>query len=240
MSLINEALKKAQRQRTEDPVATPPPSPSTPTLSGIQLARIPKRKTPLPASTLLLLLGGGFAVLLMGGIFAVVFLVPDKTPPPVIKTTAVTPPSQVSPITTPVTPVTPVSPVAPITPVATTPPTVDTTPEPPVVSVKLPPIVTPSPTPPVEVAPVIPPTPTPPPVTEVKVPVANPKVYEFLEALRVSGIRVSATDPKVIMNDRVFRLNDVVDKPTHLRLTRVDASSLTFTDDKGFEYQKSF
>ncbi|MBC8040362.1 MAG: hypothetical protein H7Y06_07465 [Opitutaceae bacterium] len=70
-------------------------------------------------------------------------------------------------------------------------------------------------------------------------PVANPAVYEFLEKLRVSGVRASATDPKVIMNDRVFRLNDIVDKTLQLRLTRVDNSALIFSDASGFEYRKS-
>ncbi|HEY9250356.1 MAG TPA: hypothetical protein VIO38_14550, partial [Rariglobus sp.] len=71
-------------------------------------------------------------------------------------------------------------------------------------------------------------------------PTANPRVYEFLETLHVAGIRVSDTDPKVIMNDRVFRLNDLVDRATQLRLLRVDSSSLIFIDAGGFEYRKNF
>jgi hypothetical protein len=58
--------------------------------------------------------------------------------------------------------------------------------------------------------------------------------------LRVAGIRVSPTDPKVIMNDRVFRLNDLVDRTTQLRLVKVEASTLTFVDASGFEYRKNF
>ncbi|WP_415663400.1 hypothetical protein, partial [Rariglobus hedericola] len=86
-------------------------------------------------------------------------------------------------------------------------------------------------------APVVPVTP---PRPIALVPTANPKVYQFLETLRISGIRVSDTDPKVIMNDRVFRLNDLVDRPTQLRLIRVDTASLTFADATGYEYQKNF
>jgi len=73
-----------------------------------------------------------------------------------------------------------------------------------------------------------------------RVPTANPLVYEFLEKLRVAGIRASPTDPKVIMNDRVFRLNDIVDRITQLRLVRIDNDTLTFVDGSGFEYKKSF
>jgi hypothetical protein len=100
--------------------------------------------------------------------------------------------------------------------------------------IKLPPVKPVEPPAPVE--PVKPVKPAPAPL----VPTANPKVYEFLETLRIAGIRVSATDPKVIMNDRVFRLNDLVDRVTQLRLTKIEASTLTFVDASGFEYRKNF
>ena len=72
------------------------------------------------------------------------------------------------------------------------------------------------------------------------VPFSNPAVVEFLERLRVAGVRASATDPKVLMNDRVYRLNDVVNRALGLRLTAISASTLIFVDDSGFEYTKTF
>lgn len=42
------------------------------------------------------------------------------------------------------------------------------------------------------------------------------------------------------MNDRVYRLNDVVHRETQLRLSKVAPAMLTFVDANGVEYQKLF
>jgi hypothetical protein len=42
------------------------------------------------------------------------------------------------------------------------------------------------------------------------------------------------------MNDRVFRVNDIVERTFGLRLTKVDTNSLTFTDAGGAVYVKNF
>ena len=68
----------------------------------------------------------------------------------------------------------------------------------------------------------------------------SPQVYALLDAMHVTGIRTSDTDPKVLMNDRVYKLNDLVDRPTGLRITRIASDHLTFTDGAGFEYTKTF
>lgn len=262
MSLINEALKKAQRQRTDAPApdsspAAPLPAAPEPGPVSAPSSRIVKRRTPMPASTLILLLGGGGALLVMACVFVFIFFLSDDTVAP--EHPAHRPPvAHTDPA---------VSPVAPA-PVVVAPPPVPAPAPAPVVTVKLPPIAAPvvetpkpAPTPapaPVAVvatpAPAIPapaPTPTPAPavvaptpapvpvVATPSGPVANPAVHEFLEKLRVAGIRASDTDPKVIMNDRIYRLNDVVDRATQLRLIRVEASSLVFSDATGFVYRKS-
>lgn len=235
MSLINEALKKAQRQRTADPVAVPAPVPGT---AEAPVARIAKRRPPMPARTLVILIGGSVSLLLMAGLVTVLFWdsappAPPRPPKPVVADTPKPAPPDSPIAVTPVAPVTPVTSVVPATP-----------PEP-VITVKLPPVTIPPPEPPPQPVVVIPPEPSPPvapppTVPVMRAPVANPRVYQFLETLRVAGIRVSDTDPKVIMNDRVFRLNDLVDRTLQLRLIRVNSSSLTFADASGFEYEKSF
>ena len=226
MSLINEALKKAQRQRTEEPATAPAPAAPSPA-GGAPAAPIVKRRPPMPARTLVILLVGGGSLLFMGGVLAFLFLgdnasLPSRAPAPVVSA------HPVAPVPPPPAPALVIEP-APV----------------PVVEVKLPaiPYVTPAPSP----APA--PVPTPAPVVAQpepaklatpRVPTANPQVDEFLEKLRIAGIRVSATDPKVIMNDRVFRLNDIVDRVTQLRLVHIDTNTLTFVDGSGFEYKKSF
>jgi len=224
MSLINEALKKAQRQRAEGPAGVPPPA-AAPTAGGAPAAPIAKRRPPMPARTLVILLVGGGSVLVMGGVLAFLFLgddsaVPPRAPAPVV---AARPASPVAPSPAPESPIAPVPAPAPA----------------PVIEVRLPaiPHATPAPAP-VPAPAVVHPEPVKPAIP--RVPTANPLVYEFLEKLRVAGIRASPTDPKVIMNDRVFRLNDIVDRITQLRLVHIDNDTLTFVDGSGFEYKKSF
>ncbi|MBS0664479.1 MAG: hypothetical protein JSR48_14530, partial [Verrucomicrobia bacterium] len=66
------------------------------------------------------------------------------------------------------------------------------------------------------------------------------RILTLIDALRVTGIRSSGGDSKVLMNDRVYRINDVVDYALGLRLTRVAADGLTFTDANGATYVKNF
>jgi len=240
MSLINEALKKAQRQRTDVPVAQPAPAPVG--TNEAPVARIAKRRPPMPARTLVILLGGSVSLLLMGGVFIFIFFLHglDSAPEPQPTSVAV---RTSSPVVSP-------PPPAVSAPSSVLSPPSSVVSSPPAPAVQLPPIAVPVPPP----APVVSPPPSvsvSPPVAVVSpqssvlspppsTPTANSRVYEFLEKLRVSGIRASDTDPKVIMNDRVYRLNDIVDRTTQLRLTRIESSTLTFVDASGFEYRKNF
>jgi hypothetical protein len=97
----------------------------------------------------------------------------------------------------------------------------------------------PAPLPPVTAAPpkippvkVVVPVAPPPPAT----PAPDPRVNAFLDALRVTAILPSLTAPKVLMNGEVYKLNDLVDRPTGLRITKITSDNLTFKDAAGFEY----
>jgi hypothetical protein len=54
------------------------------------------------------------------------------------------------------------------------------------------------------------------------------------------GIRSSGTDSKVLMNDRVYRVNDYVDRILGVKLVSVSRDTLTFTDANGVTYVKNF
>jgi hypothetical protein len=69
---------------------------------------------------------------------------------------------------------------------------------------------------------------------------ANPAVLTYLETAKVTGVRASDTDPKVLMNNRVYRLNDVVDRDLQLRITGIASRELQFTDARDFVYTKRF
>ncbi|HTJ78212.1 MAG TPA: hypothetical protein VL357_04385 [Rariglobus sp.] len=222
MSLINEALKKAQRQRTDIAPADLSSAPST--TAGSPAPRIAKRRPPMPARTLVLLLVGGGLVLVTGGILTFVLLTIDSPAPVVAHAAPAVHPDKVQPVVATIPPPAP-SPVAPPVPAPVKPVEVATAPAP--VVAPVPEIVVPRPaviTPPQPVAPAK--------------PVANPAVNTFVDAIRVTGVRISGQDSKVILNDRIVRLNDYVDRSLGLRLTKITQTSLGFTDSSGFEYTK--
>jgi hypothetical protein len=67
----------------------------------------------------------------------------------------------------------------------------------------------------------------------------DPKILAYLDALQIAGVRVSDTGSKVLMNDRVFRENEIVDHLLGLRLKKVENDILTFVDERGVIYTKN-
>ena len=61
-----------------------------------------------------------------------------------------------------------------------------------------------------------------------------------IEHYRVGGIRVSGTESKVLMNDKVYRLNDIVDFELGIRLTGIEPKALTFEDARGAVHTRNF
>ena len=231
MSLINDALKKAQRQRTQTPYDAVPPMPGG--------GPVPRRGAPMAAQTIVLI-AVGCVVLVAISIGVTIFLVRGKAPaaaaapittvakvetvapkvatplpqpllPPII---APAPASEKSPVTTESTPAK--SPLAEAKP--------ESRPAPP--PVKTPVAV-------VEEAPKKAPAP-------VGTAAPEEKVQAFLDALLVRGVRASGTDSRALLNERVYRINDLVDRTLGLRLTKVETDSLTFTDPHGVVYVKQF
>jgi len=91
-------------------------------------------------------------------------------------------------------------------------------------------------TPPAAVAPVA--QSTPPPALAPDAP--DERVTAFVESVRVTGIRSSGSDSRVLMNERVYRVNDVVERNLNVRLVKAGADSLTFADPRGVLYVKRF
>lgn len=272
MSLINEALKKAQRQRNDDPAALTAPIPG----GG---ARVAKRGQPKSANTVLLL-GSGALVLVVLSVVLTVYLLnrSDPTPPPVVArvqpvapqvdpAAGITPPLLAPPPPLPESTKAPTETVTP--PVAATPP-----PNPPTEAPKSsPPLPVETPTRVVETksatVPVTPPRPAPLPPAPAPAPVTpqaaaplattppatapapvapapaapvkiDDRIATFVETLRITGVKAAGADSRVLMNDRVYRLNEIVDRTLGLRLINVEANSLTFSDANGANYVKHF
>ncbi len=227
MSLINDALKKAQKQRTGDA----PDLSAMPSIGGEPAARIAKRAKPLGFSSLMMWIGvgaGTLIVLVVGGFFFIRWMI--APPPAPAKPTAVA--AQMAP-----------------------PPVAETVAEKPAVgnsgsNFVLP--AAPAPAPAVAPAAVVENkplvvTPVEPPVTvsDAPKPVAGPlklapKAVAYIEGLHVAGIRASATDSKVLMNDRVYRVDDIVEHQLGLKLAAITSNSLTFEDERGARYTRNF
>lgn len=226
MSLINNALKKAQRQRAEE--ATPAPVPGN---SG----RRPRRHgRAIPAQTLLLIVAGA-ALLIVLSIVATIYLMGNRPPPaaPVVATAKPTPPTPAAPAAQPAPVQSAPDPVVSMpvisAPASVVAPAPEPIPEPT-------PVVAAPPAPPVKIA-TQPPAPPP---AETLPPKPSEKVYVFIDQLQVMGIRSSGAGSKVLMNDRVYRVNDIVNRELGLRLVGVTPESLTFVDASGASYTKNF
>ena len=235
MSLINDALKKAQKQRTGESPALA----SLPSVGGESAARIARRSKPVGFNSLMVRVGLGvvaLVVLVIGGIFAVRFVLerpetpapakpapvaqvvpkPAETPAPK-PAESIAPPTFNVPAATPPTPA-PVKPAA--VPVAETKPAAATAP-----MVQLPPLPEPEPVKPA----------APPPV-----PKMSSRAVAYLDGIRVAGIRASSTDSKVLMNDHVYRVGDIVEHELGLKLTGIASGALSFEDEHGAKYTRNF
>ena len=201
MSLINEALKKAQRERSGAPSGAMP-----------NTGDFDQRTAPTKRTQNLIQIVAGAAALVVLSVGITVYLV-NRTP-------AAAP---LAPVVANAAPIDSVEPASAAEPSAV----------PPIITLAIPaiekasePVVTAAP---VETAPPA-------------VPSRQPELHIqlFVDAIRVMGIRSSGGESKVLMNDRVYRVNDIVDRVLVLKLVKVEPEMLTFTDANGMVYTKSF
>ena len=237
MSLINDALRKAQKQRTGEMPALS----SMPAIGGESAARIAKRTRPAGFYTLLIRLGAGVALLAVVIIGGVVLLRKksgpvESTTPPVQTTTAQTSAAVQTPVQT------------------LTPQPQAAAPQPATTTFVVPVVVTPTPTAakspaptsqaeapkPVAAATAAPVMAKPEPVKPAVTGKLDPKAIQFIESLKVVGIRASTTDSKVLMNDRVYRIGNIVEHEMGIKLTGITSNSLTFEDEHGGSYTRTF
>ncbi len=269
MSLINEALKKAQRARLEDQAAAEAIAPG---------GAVPKRRQARSANTMVLI-GAGAVTLIVLSVVATVYFVsgdskPAPAPTPVAKSTATpsptaaaaapTPPASApaSPSPVPAPPSAPAPATAAAIPSAAALPTTTATaaPTPATVPTGTPSVpavadtslagkaATPTTTPaassarPATPAPVATPVAAIPPAAAPAgapaAPTLDPRIAAYVDGLRVTGVRASGNDSRVLMNDRVYRVNDMVERNLGVRLVKVAGDSLTFADANGFTYVK--
>jgi len=242
MSLISEALKKAQRERHATPTESPAPRPH----SGP-----PRRRAQSFSPTTLILVGAGIVALFVISVVSAVLWI--NQPSPASNLSAKPTPPRALPNPSPSTPTanptaTPTAPpiaaanaasVAPAPSLASIQPAPTTTPTKvplgstftPTPSASTTPAATPNPFTPT----ILPAPPTPPAAASF-----DPNIQTIIDAWRIAGIRSSGDDSKVFLNDRIYKINDLVDVARGIRLTRVTPKNLTFTTPDGISYVRKF
>jgi hypothetical protein len=232
MSLINDALKKTQRMRSD-------PADSGSTVVGGGYAGPRGRSSSGPSVGLMI---GGGVLLVAVAIGGTILLLKSKS------SSSTTANVASAPVVAPVNVVTP-APIA-SAPLASAPvtsgpasgpaplivlPKIESTPT--AMPAAAPVAVAAAPAPELTAAP------TPAPVAATT---ANPNakakvdVATFIDAIHVTGVRFSEGSSKVLMNDHVYKVNDVVERVLNIKLIEVGTDSLTFIDENGAVYKKSF
>lgn len=253
MSLINDALKKAQKQRTGEV----PSLGSMPSIGGEAPRQIASRRKSGGGNGAMV--GGGIAVaVLVLGAGGAWFALREKPAPSSQPSSSAVGPAKAEalssqpsapPVYAPAVAVPNSQPATGNQPTASTP----ASPQPASASAFTLPIAAPAkqPEPPPAKADVpkqftINPPPTPaaePPAPAPAAPARQlePRAIQYIEALKVGAIMArSANDAKVLMNDRVYRVGSLVEPEMGLRLTGITPSSLTFGDASGGSYTRNF
>jgi hypothetical protein len=229
MSLINDALKKAQNRHGES-------APSVPPSSGPATVPTAPRKGKTPAAKIALTIAGIALLCTLVSVSVTLLVLRKDEPAPV----AILPVASNSPATSPILPAQPSAPVAAPAPSAKSAiETPATTPG------ETTPIASPSPSDsPLSAPPASPITPAaatpPPPVIVAPAIQLGTRIQSFVDRLRVTSIRISDTGNKAILNDRLFRVDDIVEPSLGLRLTDIQPKLLTFTDESGETYLRRF
>jgi hypothetical protein len=247
MSLINEALKKAQRVRADD---------ASHSAAGAHTSGGARRGNGHGANTMVLLGTAGLVLVVLSVVFTVYLVNRPSTPTTLVAGTRTPAPEKAAPAAANLEPSTPLIVAPKIIPTVPTPAATETSVAVPAVSSAPLPNATAagSPTPekissappavapatavavaPAASAPAGAVTPTPPPLAAGE---PDERVATFVDAIRITGIRSLGAESRVLMNERVYRVNDIVERTLGVRLIQAAADRLTFSDARGVVYEK--
>jgi hypothetical protein len=217
MSLINDALKKAARQRAEEQGEIIPPMP------GGGRRRVSRQGEPMRTQTLVLIIAGAVALIVVSVVITGVFMTGKPAAKPVV---AAIPTQEATPVPAAAKVVVQAPVIAVSLPTPTPAPVVVAQP-------------TPIPSPPAVVQVAAPPAPAPARAVAVSPQAHVDTVQAMVDAFHISGVRTAGSGSKALVDGHVYKLNDIVDKTVGLRLVKVDEDHLTFTDRDGNTYVRS-
>jgi hypothetical protein len=223
MSLINDALKKAARQRAQESNAVPP----MPGSGGyVQSAG----QGPMSTQTMVLIGAAALVLIVVSAVVTGMLIAgkfDSKRPAPVAAEVIRAPAPAAAPapaISISVPKPTP----APV--VAAAPPPV--TPAPVAAAAPTPPPAAPAPAPKSVAAVAAAPVPN----TQAQ----NDAIQTMIDKFHVSGVRASGSDSKALIDGHVYKVNDFLDRSLGLKLIGVEQDHLTFSTREGTTFIKSF
>ncbi len=231
MSLINDALKKAARQRAEEQADLVAPMP------GGGSRRASSKGAPMRTQTMVLIGAVALALIVVSAVITGMMM----TGKPEAKAQAADKPAPSPALQAPAPRIVIQAPVIAASvpklaaPVPTAVPTPTAAPSP-----------TPTPAPIVQAAPPAAPSSPAPSVASSPAPAAaapqghTDMVQGIVDAFHISGVRLAGAGSKALVDGHVYKLNDIVDKSLGLRLVKVDEDHLTFADKEGNTYVRTF
>jgi amino acid permease len=66
------------------------------------------------------------------------------------------------------------------------------------------------------------------------------EMQAIVDGFHISGVRTAGSESKALVDGHIYKLNDIVDKKSGLRLVKVDVDHLTFTDRDGNTFVRTF
>jgi hypothetical protein len=228
VSLINDALKKAARQRAQETDGMRP-------MPGGGYSRGPSRGGAKKTQTMILVGGGAVVLVVVSVVLTGIMMnkgAPEAKPVALAVTTPVPTPAAAAPKIL-------VQPAQ----------VAITLPQPaPVIQAPVPTALpTPSPAPIVREEPAAPPAavqaaptaaPTAPPA--IAAALQPDQIQNLVDNYHISGVRAAGAGSKALIDGHVYKVNDLVDRLLGLRLVKVEEDRLTFTDRTGATYVRTF
>ena len=71
-------------------------------------------------------------------------------------------------------------------------------------------------------------------------PEPNPEITAWLEQSTISGVRITSSSSKVILNNKAYMPDEIVNMALELKILEIEPERIRFIDANGAEYIKSF
>lgn len=72
------------------------------------------------------------------------------------------------------------------------------------------------------------------------VPKPDKQVMAYIRMLNVNAVRMAGNDSKVFMNNEIFRLNSTVNSDLKIKILKINPKQIVFIDNAGIKYIKRF